>query len=311
MHDHHDHHHDHGHNHGHSHAPKNFGLAFAIGILLNTAFVGIEATYGFLANSMALLADAGHNLSDVLGLVIAWIATVLAARRPSAKYTFGFKSSTIMAALFNAVFLLTAVGGIAWGAINRLFHPEDVAGKTVMIVATIGIFINAATAWFFASGKDDDLNIKGAYLHMVADAAISAGVVAAGFVMLNTGWLWLDPIVSLVIVAVIAWGTWSLFTESLRLSLQAVPSKVDARAVRGYLVALPGVASLHDLHIWAISTTDVAMTVHLVMPQGYPQDEFLMRIGDAMRDKFGIGHFSVQVETNPLTHCAMAPEDIV
>ena len=301
----------HDHSQEHDHVPKSFGKAFAIGILLNTAFVIIEASYGFLAHSMALLADAGHNLSDVLGLLVAWIAAILAGRRPSAKFTFGFKSSTIMAALFNAAFLLLAVAFIAWEAIGRLLHPEPVAGKTVMIVAAIGIVINAATAWLFASGKDDDLNIKGAYLHMVADAAVSVGVVVAGFVMLNTGWLWLDPVVSLVIVGVIVWGTWGMFTESLVLSLKAVPSKIDYSAVRAYLAAQPGVASLHDLHIWAISTTDVAMTVHLVMPAGYPQDEFLMHIGDVMKDRFGIGHFSVQVETNPLTHCAMAPDDIV
>lgn len=286
-------------------------MAFAIGILLNTAFVGIEALSGFLSNSMALLADAGHNLSDVLGLLIAWIAAVLAGRLPTPRYTFGFKSSTIMAALFNAVFLLVAVGGIAWGAVERLFNPSPVAGKTVMMVAAIGILINAATAMLFASGKDQDLNIKGAYLHMMADAAVSAGVVLAGLIILYTGWLWLDPVVSLVIVAVITWGTWPLFRESLLLSLSAVPSKVDATAVRSYLATLPGVASLHDLHIWAISTTDVAMTVHLVMPGGYPKDEFLVHIGDAMKDKFGIGHFSVQVETNPLTRCAMAPDDVV
>ena len=307
MHDH------HGHNHGHDHSPvpKSFGRAFAIGILLNLTFVAIEAGYGFLSNSMALLADAGHNLSDVLGLVIAWIAAVLANRRPTSRYTFGFKSSTIMAALFNAAFLLVAVGGIAWVAVDRLFNPTPVASQIVIIVAAIGILINGVTAWLFASGKDDDLNIRGAYLHMAADAAVSAGVVLAGFIMLYTGWLWLDPALSLVIVAVIAWGTWSLFTESLLLSLKAVPSKINYGEVRSYLSTLPGVSSLHDLHIWAMSTTDVAMTVHLVMPGGYPQDEFLMAIGDTMRDRFGIGHFSVQVETNPLTHCAMAPDEVV
>jgi cobalt-zinc-cadmium efflux system protein len=304
----------HGHSHGdhdhHAHQPSSFGRAFLIGIILNSGFIIIEAAYGILAHSMALLADAGHNLSDVLGLVIAWVAAILADRRPSPKYTFGLKSSTIMAALFNAILLLVAVGGIAWGAINRLFAPEEVAGQTVMIVAAIGIAVNGFTAWLFA-GDGNDLNIKGVYLHMAADAAVSAGVVLVGLAMIYTDWLWLDPLVSLVIVAVIIWGTWGLFTESLALSLKAVPSKVDYRAVRQYLLELPGVNSLHDLHIWGMSTTDVAMTVHLVMPGGYPEDAFLMQIGDMMASRFGIGHFSVQIETNPLTHCAMAPDDIV
>ena len=211
----HTHDHDH-HAHGHVHAPASFGKAFAIGIALNSAFVLIEGGYGIIANSVALLADAGHNLSDVLGLAVAWIAAVLANRPPSSRYTFGLKSSTILAALFNAVFLLVAVGAIGWEAILRLFSPEPVAGKTVIIVAAIGILINGITAWLFASGSKGDLNIRGAYLHMASDAAVSAGVVLAGLTILYTGWLWLDPAVSLVIVGVIVWGTWSLLTRKSR-----------------------------------------------------------------------------------------------
>lgn len=208
---------------GHDHGPASFGRAFAIGIVLNTGFVAIEAIYGILSNSMALLADAGHNLSDVLGLIVAWGAVVLSQRPPSARYTYGLKGSSILAALFNATFLLLAVGAIAWEAVQRLWHPEAVAGSTVMIVAAIGIAVNGVTAWLFASGGKGDINIRGAYLHMAADAAVSAGVVAAGFLIMLTGWLWLDPAVSLVIVAVIVWGTWGLLRDSLALSLAAVP----------------------------------------------------------------------------------------
>ena len=265
----HAHDHDH-HSPDHVHAPASFGRAFAIGIALNSAFVLIEGGYGIIANSMALLADAGHNLSDILGLVVALIAAVLANRPPSSRYTFGLKSSTILAALFNAVFLLVAVGAIGWEAILRLFSPEPVAGKAVIIVAAIGILINGITAWLFASGSKGDLNIRGAYLHMASDAAVSAGVVLAGFAILYTGWLWLDPAVSLVIVSVIVWGTWSLLRESLAMSLKAVPQGVDPVAVRALLAQQPGVEAVHDLHIWPMSTADIALTAHLVIPGGHP-----------------------------------------
>src|SRR4051812_31549214 len=235
-HGHHSHAHSHAHGHGgHVHAPASFGRAFAIGIALNSAFVVVEAVYGYSSGSMALVADAGHNLSDVLGLVAAWTAAILSKRAPTPRFTYGLRGSSILAALFNAVFLLVAVGAIAWEAVLRLISPEPVASVTVMVVAAIGIAINGVTAWLFASGRKGDLNIRGAYLHMVADAAVSAGVVLAGLVILYTGWNWLDPAVSLAISAVIVWGTWGLLRDSTAMSLSAVPRGIDPRAVRDYL----------------------------------------------------------------------------
>src|SRR5215831_10033117 len=249
----------------HVHAPASFGVAFAVGIGLNLTFVAVEFVYGVLANSVALMADAGHNLSDVLGLVIAWIASVLARRAPSSRYTYGLGGSSILAALFNAVLLLLAVGAIAWEAVLRLFHPEPVASGIIMIVAAVGIVVTGA---LFASGRKGDLNIRGAFLHMIADAAVSAGVVAAGLVILSTGWFWLDPLASLVIVAVIVWTTWSLLRDSLAMSVDAVPASIDPHAVRSYLASCAGVAAVHDLHIWPLSTTENALTAHLVFPAG-------------------------------------------
>jgi cobalt-zinc-cadmium efflux system protein len=318
--DHHDHDHDatghgdhggHAHGPGHAHAPASFGKAFAIGIALNVGFVAVEATYGVLANSMALLADAGHNLSDVLGLVVAWIAMVLAKRAPSARYTYGLKGTSILAALFNAMFLLVAVGGIAWEAIQRFGEPAPVAGKTVMVVAAIGILVNGVTAWLFASGAKGDINIRGAFLHMAADAAVSAGVVIAGLVILYTGWTLLDPVVSLAIVAVIVWSTWGLLRDSLTLSLAAVPPGIDPDAVRGHLEGLPGVTSLHDLHVWAMSTTETCLTAHLLMAGGRPDDAFLMNAAAGIKERFGIGHTTLQVETSADTACALAPVHVV
>lgn len=305
-------HHDHGHGGlGHVHAPANFGKAFAIGIGLNLAFVAVEAIYGVLGNSVALLADAGHNLSDVLGLVVAWVASVLAKRSPSARYTYGMKGSSILASLFNAVFLLVAVGAIGWEAIQRFGEPAPVAGKTVMVVAAVGILVNGITAWLFASGAKGDINIRGAFLHMAADAAVSAGVVLAGLVILYTGWTWLDPVVSLGIVAVIVWSTWGLLRDSLAMSLAAVPPGIDPAAVRGHLQSLPGVAAIHDLHIWSMSTTDVALTAHLVMPGGAPGDAFLMEAAHAMDGRFGIGHTTLQVETSADNACSLVPDHVV
>ncbi|KQO61801.1 cation diffusion facilitator family transporter [Methylobacterium sp. Leaf88] len=301
----------HSHGPGHSHAPASFGKAFAIGIALNVGFVAVEATYGVLGNSMALLADAGHNLSDVLGLVVAWVAMVLAKRAPSARYTYGMKGSSILAALFNAVFLLVAVGAIAWEAIQRFGEPVPVAGKTVMVVAAVGILVNGITAWLFASGAKGDINIKGAFLHMAADAAVSAGVVIAGLVILYTGWTWLDPVVSLAIVAVIVWSTWGLLRDSLTLSLAAVPPGIDPAAVRSHLEGLPGVTALHDLHVWAMSTTETCLTAHLLMPGGRPDDAFLMDAAAGIRERFGIGHTTLQVETSADTACALAPANVV
>jgi cobalt-zinc-cadmium efflux system protein len=303
--------HGHGHSHGaHSHAPKDFGRAFAIGIALNIAFVITEAVFGWLGNSMALLADAGHNLSDVLGLAVAWIAAELSKRPPSPRYTYGLRGSSILAALFNAVFLLLAVGAIGWEAILRLIHPEPVASLSMMIVAGVGIVINAATAWLFFSGRHDDLNIRGAYLHMVADAAVSAAVVVAGLVILLTGWFWIDPAVSLVVALVIVWGTWGLLRDSTAMSLDAVPQGIDPVAVRGFLASKPGVVQVHDLHIWPMSTTEIALTCHLVVPSGSPGDGFLIEIAHQLQHDFGIAHATVQIETDP-TSCALAPDHVV
>lgn len=309
---------NHPHVHSHSgpqgslgHAPESFGRAFAIGIGLNVVFVVVEAVYGLIANSVALLADAGHNFSDVLGLVIAWVASILVKRPPSERYTYGLAGSSILAAFFNAVFLLVAVGAIAWEAVLRLQHPQPVSGATVMIVAGVGIVINSATAWMFASGRKGDLNIRGAFLHMAADAAVSAGVVLAGLAILYTGWLWLDPAVSLVIVGVIVWGTWSLLRDSLAMSLKAVPTAIDAAAVKRYLEKLSGVTAIHDLHIWPISTTDNALTVHMIMPAGHPGDEFLMQVSGELSKRFGIGHATVQIETSEGTACRLAPDHVI
>ena len=308
-----DHRHDHaGHHHGagHSHAPASFGTAFAVGIGLNTAFVLIEAGYGITSNSVALLADAGHNLSDVLGLAVAWAAAALSKRPPSERYTYGLRGSSILAALFNAVFLLIAVGAIGWESLLRLFHPEPVAERTVMAIAAIGIAVNGVTAWLFASGRKGDLNIRGAYLHMAADAAVSAGVVAAGLVILLAGWLWLDPVTSLVIVAVITWGTWRLLKESVAMAMDAAPLQVDPGAVRDYLTSRAGVTSVHDLHIWPMSTTETALTAHLVMPQGHPGDAFMLDIARELRVHHGIGHATIQVERDGAA-CPLAPDHVI
>lgn len=310
----HDHEHDYGNGNagrGHCHAPASFGTAFAIGTALNLAFVVIEGVYGYLAGSMALLADAGHNLSDVLGLLIAWGAATLATRRPSARYTYGLRSSSILAALLNAVLLLVAIALIGIEAVRRFAEPAPVAGTTVMIVAAIGILVNGATAWLFAKGRKGDLNVRGAFLHMAADAAVSAGVVVAGFVILRTGWAWLDPAVSLVIVAVIAVGTWGLLRDSVNMSLQATPPGLDTNVVDAFLLQQPGVSATHDLHVWPMSTTETALTVHLVIPAGYPGDSYTVRIADELKQRFGIDHATIQIETDPTTECELSPPDVV
>ena len=305
SHDHQHHHHDHDHaDHGHHHGPANFGLTFAIGILLNGGFVIGEVIYGLLINSVALLADAGHNLFDVLGLLAAWLAARMALRAPTARFTFGFKSSTILAALFNSVLLLVAVGAIGWEAIQRLYQPVAVPGFWVMAVAAVGIFTNGITALLFMRERQDDINMRGAYLHMAGDALVSAGVVVAGFLMLKTGWLWLDPLTSLVIVAVIIFTSWSVLREALVLSLKAVPMQVDPAAVRQFLTAQKGVSNVHDLHIWAMSTTDVALTAHLLMPGGHPGDAFITNICEELEHHHGIDHVTLQVETNAATKCS-------
>src|SRR5215475_14424893 len=295
----------------HMHAPASFGVAFAIGIGLNLTFVAVEFLFGVLANSVALIADAGHNLSDVLALVIAWIASALSKRAPSSHYTYGLRGSSILAAVFNAVLLLVVVGAIAWEAVLRLFHPEPVASGTVMIVAGLGIIINGVTAALFASGRKGDLNIRGAFLHMVADAAVSAGVVMAGLVILSTGWFWLDPLTGLVIVGVIVWTTWSLLRDSLAMSVGAVPASIDPQAVRSYLCSCAGVAAVHDLHIWPLSTTENALTAHLVFPGGHPGDEFLAVAATELKQRFGIGHTTLQIEISEDTACHLAPDHVV
>ena len=312
SHDHADHAHDHDdHGHAHAHAPASFGKAFAIGIALNFGFVVIEALYGVIGNSVALLADAGHNLSDVLGLAVAWLASVLARRAPTARFTYGMRGSSILAALFNAVFLLVTVGGLSWEAIRRLGSPEPVAGKTVMIVAAIGILVNAVTAWLFASGRKDDLNVRAAFLHMASDALVSVGVVAAGLLILLTGWLMIDPLVSLAINAVIVWGTWGLLRNSVGMSMAAVPPQIDPGAVRSFLSARAGVVAVHDLHIWPMSTTENALTCHLVMPDGHPGDAFLHDLARDLVRRFRIVHPTVQIEVDPHLACAQAPDEVV
>ncbi len=293
----HKHRHGHGHHgHSHDHGQANYGRAFAIGTALNMGFVLIEAFYGYFAHSLALFADAGHNLSDVLGLLLAWGASVLARRKPTKRYTYGLRRSSILVALLNAIILLLAMGSIAWEAIRRFSEPSPVAGGMVIGVAVVGIAINTATALLFMSGRKGDLNIRGAFLHMVADAFVSLGVVLAGIAILTTGWLWFDPVVSLIIVAVVVVGTWQLLRDSVSLALDGVPENIELLAVRTYLEELPGVVEAHDLHIWAMSTTETALTAHLVMLAGSPGDGFLSRIAMELQEKFGIEHSTIQIE---------------
>ena len=294
--------HSNGHSHHHGHAPaKGYGRAFAIGIALNLTFVAIEAFYGWLADSMALLSDAGHNLSDVLGLALAWGAAVLAKRRRTERFTYGLRSGSILAALFNAILLLVATGGIIWESVQRLIEPAPVAAGLMMGVAGIGILVNGFTAFLFMGGHHD-LNIRGAFLHMVADAAVSLGVVLGGLGILWTGATWIDPALSLVIAAVIIWGTWGLLRQSLALSLHGVPSGIALSEVRAALERMPGVSGVHHLHVWAVSTTEAALTVHLVMPGGHPGDGFLAEAQHELKERFGIGHSTLQVEVHTDVH---------
>jgi cobalt-zinc-cadmium efflux system protein len=288
-----------------------FGWAFAIGIALNFAFVVVGAAAGWIGHSMALIADAGHNLGDVAGLAAAWTAAVLARRAPSTRFTYGLRSSSILAALFNAVFLLVATGAIALEAVHRFSTPEPVAGKLVMAIATLGIAINTATALLFLRGRHDDLNIKGAFLHMAADAAVSAGVALAGAAILFTGQSWIDPATSLLVCLVIVAGTWTLLRDALNMTLHGVPPGIDPAKVSDYLTACPGVCAIHDLHIWPMSTTETALTAHLVYPAGHPGDEMLHGIADKLRHDFGIAHATLQVETDADADCALADERVV
>jgi cobalt-zinc-cadmium efflux system protein len=297
--------------HSHGHAQLSYGHAFATGIALNLAYVGGEAVAGILSGSLALLADAGHNLSDVLGLSLSWGAAVLSRRQPSGRFTYGLRSSSILAALANAIILLVVTGGIAWEAIWRISHPVPVTSGIVVTVAAVGIFVNGGTALLFASGSAD-LNVKSAFLHLAADALVTAGVVAAGVVIWLTDWLWLDPVVSLVVSAVIVLGTWRLLKSAIGLALDAVPEGVDAAAVRAHLLSLAGVTGLHDLHIWGMSTTETALTCHLIMPDGHPGDAVLNKMAQQLYHRFGIQHATIQIELADSDEtCALTPEHVV
>ena len=283
---------------GHSHATENFNRVFAIGVILNVLYVSAQLGFGFFAHSLALIADAGHNLGDVLGLGLAWGAAYLAKQPATSRRTYGWRRTSIMAALFNAVFLLLAVGAITWEALRRLNRGGTVDPNIVMWVAAAGIVLNGATAWLFMSGRKADLNIRGAFLHMTADAAISAGVVLAGLAIRFTGWTWLDPATSILINLIIVAGTWSLLRESFNMATDAVPESIDLVAVRQYLSDLPEVRAVHDLHIWAMSTTQIALTAHLVMPSGPGGDVFLRAVCEHLQQKFGIEHSTIQIEQN-------------
>ena len=306
RHDDHDHGHDHGHAHGsahgygHAHGPANHDRAFAIGIAINLAFVGIEAFYGWRADSLALLADAGHNLGDVAGLVLAWAGAFAGRLAPGPRHTYGWKRASILAAFANALLLLVAIGSLAWAAIGRIAAPPPIEAVTVMAVAAIGIVVNLATAMLFMRGRDADINIRGAFLHMASDAAVSAGVVVAGACVLWFGWNWLDPVMTLVIAVVILLGTWGLFRDSLHLMFDGVPAHIDLEAVRAELAALPGVALVSDLHVWAVGTTQVALTAHLVTPTGHPDDAFYRRAAARMAERFAIDHCTLQAATETL-----------
>jgi cobalt-zinc-cadmium efflux system protein len=302
-----------GHSHdGHSHAPATFGRAFAIGTALNLTFVIVEAVFGIRTNSVALLADAGHNLSDVFGLLVAWAASALASTPPTARRTYGLRSSSILAALLNAIILSLAIGAIAWEAVGRIAHPEALNAGIVARVAAVGIVINGFTALLFMSGRKHDLNIRGAYLHMLTDAAVSAGVVVAALTIAATGWIWLDPLISLTIAAIITVGTWQLLRDSVNLALGAVPAHVDPVAVSTYLASLPGVTEVHDLHIWGMSTTDVALTAHLVRPLADDNDALLIDVAHVLHDRFGIIHPTLQIERGSGTHnCHLAPDNVI
>jgi cobalt-zinc-cadmium efflux system protein len=302
-HDAHDHGHDHKGGHHHHHAPQaGQGRTFAIAVALNVVIVIVQAVYGFIAHSTALLADAGHNLSDVLGLLLAWGAVWLGTRKPSERYTFGLGSSSILASLANAALLLFACGAIVLEAVQRLLNPAPVAGLDVFIVATIGLVVNGFSAWLFMRGSKEDLNIRGAFLHMAGDAGISAAVAVSGLVILYTGASWVDPAMSIVVVAVIVAGTWGLGRDAMRLAMAAVPPGVDKPRIEKYLSDLPGVTDVHDLHVWALSTTENAMTAHIVMPAGHPGDVFVDAIVGTLRRDYAMHHATLQVEMGTTVH---------
>lgn len=311
----HDHSHDHAHSgpgHSHVHAPASFGRAFAIGISLNVVYVVIEAVFGFMSDSLALLADAGHNLSDVFGLLLAWGASYLAQRGPTNRRTYGYKSTSTLAAMANGVLLLLATGAIGWESFTRLLHPEPVQTTTMLWVAAAGVLVNGATALLFMSGRKNDINIRGAFIHMAADALVTLGVIVAALLIMATGWLWLDPAVGLIIGVVILLGTWSLLRDSVNLALDAVPEGIDPDAVRLWLGSLPGVVEVHDLHVWAIGTTDTALTAHLVRDDVQHDRRLLHDVQDGARSRFGISHATVQLETmDAAGDCLLRPDHVV
>ncbi|WP_293905277.1 cation diffusion facilitator family transporter [Phenylobacterium sp.] len=334
AHDHHDHDHDHGHadadardhgqgqgahSHGghshagghHHHAPANMGRAFAIGVILNSVFVLAEGGTGLWTGSLALMADAGHNLSDVLSLLLAWGATVLAKRAPAGRRTYGLRKATILASLANAVLLLVAVGAIVSEAVDRIASPAPVDTQVVMLIASLGVLINGATAMLFMRGSHSDLNVRGAFVHMASDAAVSLAVVVGAFVMSRTGLLWIDPALSVAIAAVIVLGTWGLLRDSVDLAMDAAPRGIDVDAVRGWLGGLPGVEDVHDLHIWAMSTTETALTAHVLRPQNPDGDRFLHMACEGLANRFQIGHATLQVETDAAHACRLAPAEVV
>ena len=289
-------HHGHDHHHHDNSPPGGWGRAFALGIALNLGFVVIEGVYGWLSGSLALLADAGHNLSDVAGLVLAWGAALAGGLRPTHRRTYGWMRASILAALANALLLIFAMGALAFEAVQRLQTPEPVAGWTVIVVAAVGVLVNGLTAWLFMAGSQTDLNIRGAFLHMAGDALVSLGVVAAGLLYLQFGWGWLDPLVSLAIAVVIVLGTWGLLRQSLHLAFDGVPEGIDLVEVHAWLLAQPGVVDVHDLHVWALGTSDVALTAHLVMPAGHPGDAFVVALAEGLAHRFRIHHPTIQIE---------------
>ena len=294
--------------HSHDHQPASYNRAFALGVGLNLLFAGIEAGYGFYAGSLALIADAGHNLSDVFGLLLAWGASLLAAKSATDRRTYGYRKATVMASLASAILLLIALGAIAWEALGRLFEPQSVAGSVVITVAAVGFVINTVTASLFASGQKRDLNLRGAFLHMAADAGVSLGVVFAGILIAIFGWLWVDPAISLLIVAVILVGTWGLLRDSINYAIDAVPAGIDLPGIRDYLNGLEQVTAFHDLHVWPLSTTEAALTVHLVVSDGAVDNGFLRRLQDQLHERFGIGHATIQVErADADTLCLLDP----
>lgn len=293
--------------HSHQKKKQNYNKAFAVGVILNITFVVIEGVYGILSESLTLVADAGHNLSDVIGLVLAWGASFLAAKVPTSRRTYGFRRVTILVSLLSSILLLVALGAIIWEAIGRFSNPKPVDGITIIVVAAIGVVINTVTALMFISGQKHDLNIKGAFLHMAADAGVSLGVVVAGFAILATGWLWLDPMISIVIAIIILFGTWRLLRDSVSLAIDSVPKNIDPNKVEEYLKTLPNVLEVHDLHIWAMSTTEVALTAHLIIPEISVDDAFIQNVSRDLYNKFGIDHTTLQVERGDGKFCKQAP----